>query len=89
MLTVALMAAKAMLSAAFLLGLWRLWRGPDIVDRVLALDTLYINTVALLLVYGIDLGSGIFYEAALLIALLGFIGTVSLAKFLLRGDVIE
>ena len=89
MLTVALMAAKAMLSAAFLLSLWRLWRGPDIVDRVLALDTLYINTVALLLVYGIDLGSGIFYEAALLIALLGFIGTVSLAKFLLRGDVIE
>ena len=89
MLTVALTVAKALLSAALLLNLWRLWRGPDTVDRVLALDTLYINTVALLVVYGIDLGSGIFYEAALLIALLGFIGTVSLAKFLLRGDVIE
>ena len=89
MLTLALSAANVLLSAALLLNLWRLWRGPDTVDRVLALDTLYINTVALLLLQGIELGSGIFYEAALLIALLGFIGTVALAKFLLRGDVIE
>lgn len=89
MLTLALGAAKVMLSTALLLNVWRLLRGPDTVDRVLALDTLYINTVALLLIYGIDLGTGLFYEAALLIALLGFIGTVSLAKFLLRGDVIE
>ena len=89
MLTVALILAKVMLSAAFVLNLWRLWRGPDTVDRVLALDTLYINTVAVLLIYGIGLSSGLFYEAALLIALLGFIGTVSLTKFLLRGDVIE
>ena len=89
MLTVALVLAKVMLSAAFVLNLWRLWRGPDTVDRVLALDTLYINTVALLLIYGIGLSSGLFYEAALLIALLGFIGTVALTKFLLRGDVIE
>ena len=89
MLTLALGAAKVMLSIALLLNVWRLLRGPDTVDRVLALDTLYINTVALLLIYGIDLGNGLFYEAALLIALLGFIGTVSLAKFLLRGDVIE
>jgi len=89
MLTLALTVAGAMLGAAFVLNLWRLWRGPDAVDRVLALDTLYINTVALLLVYEIRLGTGLFYEAALLIALLGFIGTVALAKFLLRGDVIE
>lgn len=89
MLGLALILTKILLSAAFFLNLWRLWKGPDTVDRVLALDTLYINTVALLLVYGIDLGSGVYYEAALLIALLGFIGTVALAKFLLRGDVIE
>ena len=89
MLSVALILAKILLSLALLLNLWRLWRGPDTVDRVLALDTLYINTVALLLVYGIDLGSALYHEAALLIALLGFIGTVSLAKYLLRGDVIE
>jgi multicomponent K+:H+ antiporter subunit F len=89
MLTLALTAAEIMLCAAIALTLWRLARGPDLEDRVLALDTLYINTVALLLVYGIDLGIALYYEAALLIALLGFIGTVSLAKFRLRGDVIE
>ena len=89
MLTVALILAKVMLSAAFVLNLWRLWRGPDTVDRVLALDTLYINTVAVLLIYGIGLSSGLFYEAALLIALLGFVSTMALAKFLLRGDIIE
>jgi len=89
MLTFALTAAKIMLCIAFALILWRLVRGPDVEDRVLALDTLYINTVALLLVYGVQLGNALYYEAALLIALLGFIGTVALAKFLLRGDVIE
>jgi len=89
MLTLALFAAKTMLAAAFVLVLYRLVRGPDLEDRVLALDTLYINTVALLLVYGIEFGSELYFEAALLIALLGFVGTVALAKFLLRGDVIE
>ena len=89
MLSAALLVAKILLALALTLSLWRLARGPGVEDRILALDTLYINTVALLIVYGIDLGRGIYYEAALLIALLGFIGTVSLAKFLLRGDVIE
>ncbi len=89
MLSAALLVAKILLALALTLSLWRLARGPGVEDRILALDTLYINTVALLVVYGIDLGRGIYYEAALLIALLGFIGTVSLAKFLLRGDVIE
>ena len=89
MLSAALLVAKILLALALTLSLWRLARGPGVEDRILALDTLYINTVALLIVYGIDLGSGLYYEAALLIALLGFIGTVSLAKFLLRGDVIE
>ena len=81
--------AKAMLAVAFMLVLYRLVRGPDLADRVLALDTLYINTVALLLVYGIELRSNLYYEAALLIALLGFIGTVAMAKFMQRGDIIE
>lgn len=89
MLTVALTIAKVMLSLAFVLVLWRLIRGPAVEDRVLALDTLYINTVALLLIYGVELGSDLYYEAALLIALLGFIGTVALSKYLMRGDVIE
>jgi multicomponent K+:H+ antiporter subunit F len=56
---------------------------------MLTLDTLYINAVALLLVYGIELRSDLYFEAALLIAMLGFVGTVALAKFLQRGDIIE
>ena len=81
--------AAAMLMSAMGCNLWRLLRGPDATDRVLALDTLYINAVALLVLTGIVYGKELFYEAAILIALLGFVGTVSLAKFLLRGDIIE
>lgn len=89
MLTTSLYIAFGLLGAALLLNLWRLIRGPDVVDRILALDTLYINTVAVLIVYGVYLGKEHYYEAALLIALLGFIGTMALCKFLLRGDIIE
>ncbi len=89
MLTAFLGLAGAMLLIAMGLNVWRLLRGPDAVDRVLALDTLYINTVALLVLTGITYGKDLFYEAAILIALLGFVGTVSLAKYLLRGDIIE
>ena len=89
MLKVALVVATIMLTVAFVLVLYRLVRGPGLEDRVMALDTLYINAVALLLVYGIELRSDLYFEAALLIALLGFVGTVALAKFLQRGDIIE
>lgn len=89
MLTVALAMAYTMLTTAFVLILYRLVRGPNLEDRVIALDTLYITAVALLLVYGIELRSDLYFEAALLIALLGFVGTVALAKFLQRGDIIE
>jgi multicomponent K+:H+ antiporter subunit F len=81
--------AAIMLIIAMGCNLWRLLRGPDAADRVLALDTLYINAVALLVLTGIVYGKQLLYEAAILIALLGFVGTVSLAKFLLRGDIIE
>jgi multicomponent K+:H+ antiporter subunit F len=81
--------AGTMLIIAMGCNLWRLLRGPDATDRVLALDTLYINAVALLVLTGIVYGQHFFYEAAILIALLGFVGTVSLSKFLLRGDIIE
>lgn len=89
MLNIAVSVAGLMLLIALALNLWRLVRGPDVTDRILALDTLYINAVALLVLTGIAYGKGIFYEAAILIAALGFVGTVSLAKFLLRGDIIE
>ncbi len=81
--------AGAILIIAMGCNLWRLVRGPDAVDRVLALDTLYINAVGLLVLTGVAYGKDLYYEAAILIALLGFVGTVSLAKFLLRGDIIE
>ena len=74
---------------ALLLNAWRLFRGPGVADRVLALDTLYINTLALLVLLGIHLASDIYFEVALLIALLGFVGTVVLSKFILRGDIAE
>ena len=89
MLNYMLGAAGAMLIIAMGCNMWRLLRGPDVTDRVLALDTLYINAVALLVLTGAVSGKQLFYEAAILIALLGFVGTVSLAKFLLRGDIIE
>jgi multicomponent K+:H+ antiporter subunit F len=68
---------------------WRLLRGPEATDRVLALDTMYVNVVALVVLFGIRLGSELFFEAALLIALLGFVSTVALSRYLTRGDVIE
>ena len=89
MLMTLLGIAGAMLVIAMGCNLWRLVCGPDATDRILALDTLYINAVALLVLTSISYGKEIFYEAAILIALLGFVGTVSLTKFLLRGDIIE
>jgi multicomponent K+:H+ antiporter subunit F len=74
---------------AMLLNLWRLLVGPELTDRILALDTFYINAIALLMLIGIRLGNDIFFEAALLIAMMGFIGTVALCKYILRGDIIE
>lgn len=89
MLDLFIEVALIMLAIAMACNLWRLLRGPDATDRVLALDTLYINAVALLVLADTADSSLVFYEAAILIALLGFVGTVSLAKFLLRGDIIE
>jgi multicomponent K+:H+ antiporter subunit F len=74
---------------ALLLNLWRLLRGPGILDRVLALDTLYVNVLALLIVIGIHFRTAVYFEAALIIAMLGFLGTVVLSKFLSRGNVME
>ena len=89
MLDACVQIAGLMLAVAMACNLWRLLKGPDATDRVLALDTLYINAVALLVLTGISYGKSLFYEAAIIIALLGFVGTASLAKYLLRGDIIE
>ncbi len=89
MLTFSLSIAFALVAAAFAMSFHRLLAGPSAPDRILALDTLYINAIALLVLLGIALASPLYFEAALLIALMGFVGTVALCKFLLRGDIIE
>jgi multicomponent K+:H+ antiporter subunit F len=85
----ALNFALVAVALAMLLCGWRLLRGPEVTDRVLALDTLYINAVALVILLGIRLGTTLLFEAALIVGMLGFVSTVALARFLCRGDVIE
>jgi multicomponent K+:H+ antiporter subunit F len=81
----------ALLSIAVAIGLCtvRLLRGPSAMDRVLAFDTLYINTIALLMVLGIRWSTDVFFEAALLIALTGFVATAALARYVTRGNILE
>jgi multicomponent K+:H+ antiporter subunit F len=81
--------AQILLALAMACATFRLLRGPRAQDRVLGLDTLYVTAMLLLLTFGIRAGSTVYFEAALVIALLGFAGTVALAKFLMRGEVIE
>ena len=89
MLSIAINIAFTLVAAAVALNFWRLLRGPSAPARILALDTLYVNTIALLVLRGIKLSSALYFEAALLIALMGFVGTVALCKYLLRGDIVE
>lgn len=84
-----LMVAQAMLVAAMACNTYRLARGPRAQDRVLCLDAIYVNAMLLVLTIGIRTGSTIYFEAALIIAVLGFVSSVALAKFLMRGEVIE
>jgi multicomponent K+:H+ antiporter subunit F len=89
MLSTVILIVSAMIGVSLLLNLWRLLMGPTLPDRILALDTMYINSIALIVLYGIKVSSGLYFEAALLIAMLGFVSTVAVCKFLLRGDIIE
>ena len=81
----------ALFAVALAMGLcmFRLLRGPETTDRLLALDTLYINAVALAILLGLRWQTPLLFEAALLIAMLGFVSTVALARYVSRGDVIE
>lgn len=89
MLTFAVTFAVGATSLALVVALWRLLRGPDAPDRILALDTLYINAMTLLLAMGVGLGQDMGYTGALLIALMGFVSTVALGKYLAGGDIID
>jgi multicomponent K+:H+ antiporter subunit F len=77
------------ITVAVVLCAVRLLRGPSLTDRVLALDTLYMNAVALIVLLGIRWNTGLLFEGALLVAMLGFVSTVALARYLSRGDVVE
>lgn len=81
--------AQLMLVAAMLLCAFRMIHGPRAQDRILGLDTLYLNAMLLIMVHGMRSGIGLYFEAALIIAMLGFTATVALSKFLMRGEVIE
>ena len=85
----AIAAAQIFLGLAMGCAAFRILRGPRAQDRVVGFDTLYVNAMLLLLTFGIRSGDALYFEAALIVALLGFVGTVALAKFLLRGEVIE
>jgi multicomponent K+:H+ antiporter subunit F len=89
MLEMVLPLAFSMLGLSILLSFIRLLKGPDMPDRILALDTLYINAIALVVLLGLQLNSALYFEAALLIAVMGFVGTIALSKYLLRGDIME
>lgn len=84
-----LKAALFLLAIAMLCALYRLLAGPSAQDRVMALDCLYINGMLMMLVLGINYASNVYFEAAMLVALFGFVSSTALAKFLLRGEVIE
>jgi multicomponent K+:H+ antiporter subunit F len=88
LLPVVLPIVVGMLVVALALSAWRMFRGPSAPDRVLALDTLYINALALLVALGLWLNTVLYFEVALLIGLLGFVGTVCTATFLLRGRIV-
>ena len=88
-LDLALDFALAAVALAMLLCGWRLLRGPDLPDRILALDTVTINAVALVVLLGIRWQTALLFEAALIVAMLGFVATVAAARFVSRGDVVE
>jgi multicomponent K+:H+ antiporter subunit F len=89
MIETALGFGFAALGMALAMNLWRLFKGPGVADRILALDTMVINVIGIIVLAGIAGGEGTSFEAALLLAMVGFVSTVAYAKFLLRGDIIE
>jgi multicomponent K+:H+ antiporter subunit F len=89
MIEAALIFAYACFGAGLVFCLWRLALGPTVADRMLALDTMVINAIAIVVLFGVDFGAQVYFEASLLMAMVGFVGTVAFARFVLRGDVIE
>jgi len=84
-----LLVALVLLGLAMVAASYRMMRGPRAQDRIVAFDAFYVNAMLLLLVFGMRTGRTLYFEAALVIALLGFVATLALAKFLMRGEIIE
>lgn len=81
--------AQLLLVCAMMMAAWRIVAGPRAQDRILGMDTLYLNGMLLIVLFGVRTGSTLYFEAALIIGMLGFAATVALAKFMMRGEVIE
>jgi len=89
MIEYAILTGLAVVVLALLLNAWRLAIGPSMMDRVLAADTMVINTIAIIILYGLSRQTTTYFEAALLFAMFGFTSTVAYCRFVLRGDIIE
>ena len=89
MISYALIFGFSAVSVALLFNLWRLIAGPTVVDRVLAVDTMVINAIGVVILFGIYQKTTMYFESALLFAMFGFVSTVAFCRFILRGDAIE
>ncbi|MEN2787539.1 K+/H+ antiporter subunit F [Sphingomonas qilianensis] len=89
MIAWALNIASVAVALALLLNGWRLLKGPALGDRIVALDTMVINVIALIVLIGMIGGNDTYFEAALLLAMVGFVSTIAYCKFILRGDIVE
>lgn len=89
LLDIAVKIAFVTMALGQILSMVRLLIGPGVGDRILALDTMVINALGLVVLLGIHQGVQIYFEVSLLIAMLGFVSTVAVARFVLRGDIIE
>lgn len=89
MISYALIFGFSAVSIALLLNLWRLISGPTVMDRILAVDTMVINAIGLIILFGIYQTTTVYFESALLFAMFGFVSTVAFCRFILRGDAIE
>lgn len=89
LINLAIAASMYMVGLAMLMALWRLLAGPTVPDRILALDTLNVTAIAELMLLGMHLRTPVYFEAALVIAMLGFVSTVVLSKYVIRRDIVE
>ncbi|MGE6785361.1 K+/H+ antiporter subunit F [Ensifer adhaerens] len=84
-----ILIAQILLGLAMAFAFYRMVRGPRAQDRILGLDTLYINAMLMLLTFGIRTANSLYFESALIVALIGFVSSIAFGKFLMRGEIIE